>query len=122
MQGKLTNWNWMVDYSKGLTLGYKTDIEAFTYINARHGVVIEDFVQIGSHCSIYSISTIDNKEGPVRLINSCRIDNHSVIMLGVTIGENSILGAFSFLNRDVPDNVIALGTPVRIIKKIKAKR
>ena len=40
-------------------------------------------------------------------------------MPNVTIGENSIVGAFSFVNRDIPDNVIAAGVPVRIIGKIK---
>ncbi|MCD6108941.1 MAG: hypothetical protein J7J89_05705, partial [Thermoplasmata archaeon] len=45
-----------------LELGKYVDIGAFTYINARYGVEIEDNVQIGSHCSIYSHSTIDNKK------------------------------------------------------------
>ena len=64
-EGKLTQYNWMVQYIDGLKLGYRTDIGAFSYINAKNGVVLEDNVQLGSHCSIYSISTIDNKIGPV---------------------------------------------------------
>ena len=68
--GKLTKWNWMVQYPEGLMLGKFTDIGAFTYINSKNGVVIEDFVQIGSHCSIYSESTIDNKEGKVTIIKN----------------------------------------------------
>ena len=99
-------------------LGYKTDIGAFTYINAKYGVIIENLVQIGSHCSIYSISTIDNKKGKVWLKSNCKVGSHSVIMPGVTIGENSIVGAFSLVNQDVPDNVIAVGVPAKIIKKI----
>ena len=39
-------------------------------------------------------------------------------MPGVTIGENSIIGAFSFVNKDVPDNVIAFGVPVKVIRKL----
>ena len=42
-------------------------------------------------------------------------------MPGVTIGENAIIGAFSFVNKDIPDNVIAVGTPVKIIKKLKGE-
>ena len=61
-EGKLTKYNWLVQHKDKLKLGYKTDIGAFTYINAKNGVIIEDYVQIGSHCSIYSVSTIDNKE------------------------------------------------------------
>ena len=117
-EGKLTKYNWIVQHKEGLKLGCETDIGTFTYINAKNGVVIEDYVQIGSHCSIYSVSTIDNKEGQVILKKNCRIGSHSVIMPGVTIGENSIIGAFSFVNEDMPDNVVAVGVPAKVIRNI----
>jgi acetyltransferase-like isoleucine patch superfamily enzyme len=116
--GELTRYNWLVRHPQRLSLGYKTDIGAFSYINAEYEVLIEDDVQIGSHCSIYSISTIDNKKGRVTLKKNCRIGTHSVVMPGVTIGENSIIGAFSFVNKDIPANVIAYGVPARIVKAI----
>ena len=118
VEGKPTKYNWVVQHKDKFKLGYKTDIGAFSYINAQHVVIIEDFVQIGSHCSIYSISTIDNKEGPVKLKMNCKIGSHSVIMPGVTIGENSIIGAHSFVNCDIPDNVVAVGVPAKVIKKM----
>jgi len=116
--GKPTKYNWLVQYKDGFELGYKTDIGAFTYINAKHGVTIEDFVQIGSHSSIYSVSTIDNKEGKVILKKNCKIGSHSVVMPGVTVGENSIVGACSFVNQDIPANVIAAGVPAKVIREI----
>ena len=119
IDGKPTRYNWVVQYSARLKLGYKTDIGAFSYINARYEVEIEDYVQIGSHCSIYSISTIDGKKGKVTLKKNCRIGTHSAIMPGVTIGENAVIGAHSFVNRDIPDNVLAYGTPIKIIKKVE---
>ena len=117
-EGKPTKYNWIVKHRDKFKLGYKTDIGAFTYINAKNGVVIEDHVQIGSHCSIYSISTIDNKEGAVVLKNNCKIGSHTVIMPGLAIGENSVIGACSFVNQDIPDNVIAAGVPAKVISKI----
>lgn len=117
-EGKLTRYNWLVQNKEHLILGYKTDIGAFTYINAKNGVTIEDYVQIGSHCSVYSVSTIDGKEGPVLLKRNCRIGSHSVIMPGVTVGENALVGAFSFVNKDVPANVLAAGAPVRVIREL----
>lgn len=120
-EGKLTKYNWMVQNKGGLKLGYKTDIGAFTYINAKNGVVIEDFVQIGSHCSLYSESTIDNKVGQIILKKNCKIGSHSVIMPGVTIGENAVIGAFSFVNKDVQENVVAAGVPIKIIKKLEGE-
>jgi acetyltransferase-like isoleucine patch superfamily enzyme len=118
VDGKLTKYNWLVQHPENLKLGYETDIGAFTYINAKNKVIIEDFVQIGSHCSIYSISTIDNKEGLVVLKRNCKIGSHSMIMPGVTVGENSVIGAYSFVNKNIPDNVVAFGIPVKIIKKL----
>ncbi len=117
-ENKLNEYNWVVQNKNNLQLGYKTDIGAFTYINAKNGVTIEDHVQIGSQCSIYSVSTIDNKEGPVILKKNCRIGTHSVVMPSVTIGENSVIGAFSFVNKDIPENVVAFGVPARVIKKL----
>lgn len=116
-EGKPTKYNWVVQQVAGFSLGYKTDIGAFTYINAKCGVIIEDFVQIGSHCSIYSVSTIDGKQGAVVLKKNCRVGSHSVIMPGVTIGENAVVGAFSFVNHDIPDHGCAYGVPARIVMK-----
>ena len=59
----MTQWNWMCQHHENLKLEKYVDIGAFTYINAKYGVHIKKNVQIGSHCSIYSISTIDNKKG-----------------------------------------------------------
>ena len=70
---KLTKYIFLVQYKDKLKLGEKIDIGQFTYINASNNVSIEDWVQIGSHCSIYSASTIDNKTGPVVLKRNCRI-------------------------------------------------
>jgi len=118
-EGKPTKWNWVVQGVKNLKLGNKTDIGTFTYINATEGVEIEDDVQIGSHCSIYSVSTIDNKNGKIILKRNCKIGTHSVIMPGVVVGENSVVGAFSFVTENIPDNVVAFGIPAKVIHSIK---
>lgn len=116
--GVLTKWHWLVQHVANLVLGTRTDIGAFTYINAKHGVVIEDEVQIGSHCSIYSLSTIDNKQGKVTLKKGCKIGSHSVVMPGVTVGENSMVGACSFVNKDIPANSVAFGVPAKVIRSL----
>lgn len=117
-EGRLTKYSWLVQHKDKLKLGLMTDIGAFTYINAKNGVIIEDHVQIGSHCSIYSLSTIDGKKGTVRLKKNCRIGSHSVIMPGVTIGENTIIGAFSFVTENLPADSLAYGIPAKLIRKL----
>jgi acetyltransferase-like isoleucine patch superfamily enzyme len=117
-EGKPTIYNWIVQNVEGLVLGENTDIGALTYINAKYGVRIERDVQIGSHCSIYSVSTIDNMRGPIVLKKNCRIGTHSSIMPGVVIGENSIIGAHSLVLQDIPSNTLAFGVPAKVIKKL----
>ena len=116
--GKFTKYNYIVQYPKGLKLGRNFDIGAFTYINARYNITIGDLVQIGSHCSIYSHSTIDSKKGTVVLEKNCRIGTHSTVMPNVTVGENSIVAAYSFVNRDIPKNEVWGGVPIKRIKKL----
>jgi acetyltransferase-like isoleucine patch superfamily enzyme len=109
----------LIQHKDKLDLREKTDIGAFTYINAKHGVIIEKNVQIGSHCSIYSNSTIDNKNGKIVIKENAKIGTHSTIMPGITIGKNAVVGAHSFVNKDIPDNTLAVGVPVKIIKELK---
>jgi len=115
----MTKWNWMCQHKENLKLGNETDIGAFTYINAKYGVEIEDYVQIGSHCSIYSFSSIDNKKGKVLIKKNAKIGSHCVVMPGITIGENTIIGAGAIVLRSIPNNVIAVGVPAEVLKSIE---
>tara|TARA_Y100000817_G_scaffold134004_1_gene104929 strand:- start:1135 stop:1530 length:396 start_codon:yes stop_codon:yes gene_type:complete len=117
--GKFTKYNYIIQYPEGLELGEDFDIGTFTYINAKYGVTIQNNVQIGSHCSIYSHSTIDDKQGSVKLMKNCRVGTHSTIMPGVTIGENSIIAAYSFVNKNIPENEMWGGIPAKLMKKLR---
>ncbi|MDC1057917.1 acyltransferase [Nitrosopumilus sp.] len=116
--GKMTKYNYIVQYPKNFTMGINFDIGEFTYINAEYGISIEDNVQIGSHCSIYSNSTIDDKKGSVTLQRNCKIGSHSTIMPNVTIGKNSVVAAYSFVNKNIPDNELWAGIPAKFKKEI----
>ena len=117
--GKLTKYNYVVQYPKNLKLGRLFDIGSFTYINCRYRVEIQDNVQVGSHCSIYSHSTIDDKKGKVILKKNCKIGSHTTIMPNVTIGENSLVAAHSFVNKNIPKNQVWVGVPAKFKAKIK---
>jgi len=122
IEGKPTKYYWIVQNKEGLELGDQTDIGAFSYINAKYGVVIEAYVQVGSHCSIYSVSTIDGTKGKVHLKKNCKIGSHTTILPSVTIGENAIIGANSLVLHDIPDNVVAFGTPAKIVRSMDEQK
>lgn len=115
--GKITKYNYVVQYPENLKIGKNFDIGTFTYINCHYGVEIEDNVKIGSHCSIYSNSTIDSKEGKVILKKNCKIGTHSTIMPNVTVGENAIVAAYSFVTKNIPKNETWAGVPAKLMQK-----
>lgn len=55
---------------------------------------------------------------PVTIGNNVWIGGNVVILPGVTIGDNSIIGAGSIVTKSIPSNVIAIGNPCKIIKTI----
>ena len=63
----MTKWGWMCQHHQNLELAPGVDVGAFCYLNARIGIIIERDVQIGSHTSIYSSTSIDHKEGIVTI-------------------------------------------------------
>lgn len=59
------------------------------------------------------------KSRPVHIADNVFIGGHSLILKGVTIGENSVIGAGSVVTRDIPANSIAAGNPCKVIMPIK---
>ena len=111
--GVPTKWLWTIWHPENFTLGKNTDIGAGTHIFCQCGVEIQDDVQIGGGCFIYSKSTIDNKQGKVTIKKGARVGACSVLMPGITIGENATVGACSFVIRSIPDGEIWFGTPAK---------
>lgn len=94
-------------------------------------IIIEDDVLIGSGVHIYvSNHKFENaylpiiKQGhyePKNVIikTGSWIGANVIILPGVTIGKNSVVGAGSIVTKTIPDNVVAVGNPTKIIKEIK---
>ena len=55
---------------------------------------------------------------PIHIGNKVWIGANSVVLPGVTIGDNSVIGAGSIVTRDIPANVVAVGNPCRVLREI----
>lgn len=58
---------------------------------------------------------------PITIGDNVWIGGHSVINPGVTIGTNSVIGSGSVVTKDIPENVIAVGNPCRVIRSINER-
>ena len=85
-----------------LTIGSHTDIASEVMIfNSEHDIHSEDMHSI---------------EEPVHVGDYVFVGPRVIIMPGVTIGENAVVGAFSFVTEDIPDNATAFGVPAKVVK------
>lgn len=57
--------------------------------------------------------------GEIKVGNNVHIGMHSIIMPGVTIGNNCIIGAGAIVTKSIPDNCVAVGIPARVIESIE---
>lgn len=99
-------------------------------ISSAHEIVIGDnCMMAGStfitdadwHGTYDRVRTI-GETGPVHIGENVWLGDHSTVCKGVTIGENSIIGAGSVVVRDVPPNVIAAGNPARVVRELDGDR
>ena len=58
---------------------------------------------------------------PVRLHRNVWVGAAAIILKGVTIGENSVVGAGAVVSRDVPPNVVVAGNPARVVKHLEVQ-
>ena len=54
----------------------------------------------------------------VRIGKNCWIGAGAVIVPGITIGNNVVIGAGSIVTKDIPDNVVAVGNPCRVLREV----
>lgn len=55
---------------------------------------------------------------PIHIGRNCWIGSGVVVVPGVTIGENTVIGAGSVVTKDIPANVVAVGNPCRVLRPI----
>lgn len=58
------------------------------------------------------------RDADVHIGKNVWIGTQSIILKGVSIGDNSVIGAGSIVSRDIPSNVLAAGVPARVIKSL----
>lgn len=104
--GHSTKYGWWVSNPARLYLGSYTDIGRGTNIFCKsHKVIIEQGVQIGGNCLIYTEDTQGGRDGEVHIKKGAKIGSHCTLLPGAVIGENATIEAYCIIKDEVPDGI-----------------
>lgn len=118
------------DYGIYSTIGHDSFINHNAYLMDGGTITIGHHCFIGPNCGMYTAIHATNadqrnagieKALPIKIGNNCWIGADVTILPGVTIGDNTIIGAKSCVTKDIPSNVIAVGNPCRVLREITDK-
>jgi acetyltransferase-like isoleucine patch superfamily enzyme len=116
-----------VEIQKGAKIGKNCKVSSHTFIC--EGVTIEDNVFVGHNVTfindLYPRATsasgaLQTEDDwiciPTLVKKGASIGSSATLLSGITVGENTIIGAGSVVTKDVPPNTIAAGNPARVIR------
>ncbi|MBQ8683079.1 MAG: sugar O-acetyltransferase [Clostridia bacterium] len=97
-----------------------------TLVDDTH-IYIGDYTMLGPHVTIatagHPILPELREQGyqynaPVHIGKNCWLGAGVIVLPGITIGDNVVIGAGSVVTKDLPDNVVAVGNPCRILREV----
>ncbi|TPW22057.1 MAG: putative acetyltransferase [Elusimicrobia bacterium] len=112
----------------GCYIGRFVHINAFSDVRLESDVMIADRVYIADTDHHYKdpetpiIHQGDQVKGPVLLKKGCWIGTGAVILPGVTVGKNAVVGPNTVLHKDVPDFGMAFGNPAKVTLRADAPK
>lgn len=86
-------------------------------------ITLGDNVRVGANTTIISGDAHQDdpragKDKPINIEDNVWIGSNVMILKGVTIGRNSVVGAGSIVTKSIPENVVAAGNPCKVIKSL----
>jgi maltose O-acetyltransferase len=116
-----------VDYGSHITVGDRTFVNFGLLALDVAKIVIGDDCQIGPNVQLLTPTHPIDPElrrekweaaSPITIGNNVWLGGGVIVLPGVTIGDNSVVGAGSVVTRNIPSNVVAVGNPARVLKQI----
>lgn len=120
--GRITVYN-----PQNVSIGKNCTLNEGVVLNAHHSIIVEDYVRISPHVLItdasLNLNQAPQKRGhynrPVTIGEGAWLATGAVILPGVKVGKNSVISANSVVNKNIPNNVIVMGIPAKIVGKVR---
>ncbi len=114
-----------IDVASGLEIGENVFINYNSSMMAAGGIIIEDNVQIGPNVMLVTTNHDFNHREivihkPITIKKGAWIGGRSLILPGVTVGENAVVAGGAVVTRNVEANTIVGGNPAKVIKKLES--
>jgi maltose O-acetyltransferase len=116
-----------VDYGRHIRIGARTFANFGLVALDVAAITIGDDVQIGSNVQLmtptHPVEAEPRRAGweaaePITIGDNVWLGSGAIVLPGVTIGENTVVGAGAVVTRDLPANVVAVGNPARVVRRI----
>lgn len=114
------------DFGRNIKIGKHVFINSGVMMVDMGGITIEDEVLLGPGVNLITVNHQINparrrelEVAPVKIKRKAWLGARVIVLPGVTIGENAIVGAGAVVTKDIPANSIAVGVPAKVIKKIQ---
>ncbi len=111
---------------KTISIGHDCYFNSGTTFVDDAKVTIENYVMFGPNVTIcttgHPLSPEHRFDGmysfPINIKDNVWIGAGAIVLAGVTIGENTVIGAGSVVTKDIPANVIAVGSPCKVMREL----
>ncbi len=113
-----------VHFGKGIFANFN-----LTLVDDTH-IYVGDYTQFGPNVVLatagHPIAPELREKGyqynaPIRIGRNCWLGSGVLVMPGITIGDNVVIGAGSVVTKDIPSNVIAVGNPCKILREVNGR-
>ena len=102
--------NNIIEIGNNVLIASNVQLYTATHSTTVHERIMNDEEIKTGICKTYAL--------PIKICDGAWIGGGSIVLPGVTIGKNSVIGAGSVVTRSIPDNCVAVGNPCRVIKYI----